>query len=137
MKRIVLGIFLLIGISSLGFAAGSEIQMEELVKTTKSWDETALPAYPQGQPEVTILKITIPPGGQIPMHSHPVINAAVLTKGKLTVETIDGKVLHMETGDAMAEVVNKGHTGKNGGSEPAEIIIFYTGIKDQPITVMS
>jgi quercetin dioxygenase-like cupin family protein len=134
MKTFFLTLAFFLGLSGLCFAAGDDVHVEELLKTTESWEGTVLPAYSQGQPEVTILKIEIPPGAQLPMHLHPVINAAVLTKGKLTVETIDGKVLHMESGDAMAEVVNKGHLGRNEGSETAEIIVFYAGIKDQPIT---
>ena len=35
---------------------------KELIVATKAWTGEKLPAYPSGQPEVTILKITIPPG---------------------------------------------------------------------------
>lgn len=33
--------------------------VKELVKSTRSWDGEVLPAYPQGQPQITILRITI------------------------------------------------------------------------------
>ena len=41
----------------------------------------------------------------------------------------------MEAGDAVVEVVDTWHYGKNEGSETAEIIVFYAGIQGEPITV--
>lgn len=135
-KSIVLAMALIVGLNGAGLAAsGEDIKTEELLKTTTSWDGSTLPPYPQGQPEVTLVKIEIPPGKQLPMHSHPVINAGILLKGKLMVETEDHKVIHLQAGDAIAEVVNKGHYGKNEGAETCEILVLYAGIKDQPITI--
>ncbi len=114
---------------------GTGIKTEVLLKTTRSWDESLLPTYPQGQPEISILKIEIPPGMQLPLHQHPVINAGVLLKGKLTVETEDGKFLYLKEGDTIAEVVNKWHHGKNESDEPVEILVFYAGVEGTPITV--
>jgi len=59
------------------------LQVQELVKTTRSWDGAGLPEYPEGQPEITILHISIPAGTRLETHSHPVINAGVLTKGEI------------------------------------------------------
>jgi len=47
------------------------IQVETLLKTTRSWDGATLPSYAEGQPEVTILRITIAPGTALPEHKHP------------------------------------------------------------------
>ena len=115
--------------------ATDAVQAVELVKTSSSWDGNTLPAYPKGEPEITILKITVPPDTQLPMHEHPVINAGVLIKGELTVITEDNKTLHMRAGDAIVEVVNTWHFGKNEGDEPAEILVFYAGVKGTPITI--
>jgi quercetin dioxygenase-like cupin family protein len=54
---------------------------EKLAVSTEAWTGQKLPAYPSGQPEISILKITIPPGQRLPMHKHPVINVAVVLKG--------------------------------------------------------
>ena len=108
----------------------------ELVKTTQSWDGKDLPSYPQGQPEVTILRITIPPGTRLDTHRHPVINAGVLVSGQLTVVTTDGKSLYLKAGDPIVEVVNTLHYGINQGDVPAEIIVFYAGTLGVPITVV-
>lgn len=112
------------------------VKVEELAKSTSSWEDTPLPAYGKGEPEITILKITIPPGIQLPLHMHPVINAGVLTKGQLTVFTKGKKKkLEMKAGDSIVEIVNKWHYGRNEGDVPAEIIVFYAGTKDKAVTV--
>jgi len=106
-----------------------------LAKSGSSWDGALLPAYPGGKPEVTILRITIPPGAALPLHQHPVINAGVLISGELTVVTEDKKTMHLNAGDALVEVVKKWHFGKNPGKIPAVIVVFYAGTKDGPVTV--
>ena len=116
-------------------SAGLPPAVETLVKDTRSWDSNVLPAYPEGQPEITILKISIPPGTRLKNHSHPVINAGVLISGELTVITEEGKTLQLKAGDPIIEVVNTTHYGINRGDKPAEIIVFYAGIKDNPVTV--
>ncbi len=113
-----------------------KVEVVILAETTKSWNGDELPKYLEGQPKVTILKITIPPKTDLAMHEHLVINAGVLIKGELTVTTEDNKVLHMKAGDSIVEVVNNWHYGKNEGDEPAEIIVFYAGIEGIPITVL-
>ena len=109
--------------------------VHELVKSTTSWDGALLPAYPQGQPEVTILRIEIPPGTRLPTHFHPVINAGVLIRGELTVVSSDGPTLYLKAGDPIVELVNTPHYGLNEGDTMAEIIVFYAGQATQPITV--
>lgn len=111
------------------------ISSTQLVKTGKAWDGKDLPAYPGGKPEITILRIVVPAGMQLPLHTHPVINAGILLKGKLTVITENNQVLHLGAGDPIVEVVNTWHYGKNEGTEPAEIVVFYAGVADAPITV--
>ena len=116
-------------------ASEAHVVSKELVKTTRSWSGESLPAYPQNRPEVTILRISIPAGARLETHRHPVINAGVLISGQLTVMTTDGKTLHLKAGDPIVEVVNTLHYGINQGKVPAEIIVFYAGVTDTPITV--
>lgn len=111
------------------------ITVNQLVKTSSSWDGRLLPAYSTGKAEVTILRITIQPGAVIPPHKHPEINAGVLLSGELTVTTKDNKTLHLKAGEPIVEVVNKWHHGKNEGKVPAEIIVFYAGSVGTPITI--
>lgn len=110
--------------------------VKELVKTTRSWDGKLLPSYSQSQPEITILRISIPAGARLHTHNHPVINAGVLISGQLKVITTDGKTLHLKAGDPIVEVVKTVHYGINEGKSSAEIIVFYAGVVGTPITVV-
>lgn len=114
---------------------GPAATVKTLVKTTKSWDGAALPTYGNGQPEITILRITIRAGQKLAVHRHPYINAGVLLKGELTVRTEDGKTLVLRPGDPIVETVQTWHHGENSGDGPAEIVVFYAGIEGQPITL--
>jgi quercetin dioxygenase-like cupin family protein len=111
------------------------IQVQVLAKSGSSWDGSALPNYPQGTPEISILKIAIPPGMRLPTHEHPVINAGYLLSGRLKVVTEDGHTLVLNAGDSLVEVVEKWHYGINEGTEPAVILVFYAGVVDTPISV--
>jgi quercetin dioxygenase-like cupin family protein len=101
--------------------------IKELVRSTRSWDGQTLIQYPDGQPEITIKRVTIPAGARLVNHTHPVINAGVLITGKLKVVTEQGQVLHLKAGDPIVEVVNTMHYGVNEGTVPADIIVVYAG----------
>jgi quercetin dioxygenase-like cupin family protein len=136
MKKITMAICFLVLLSfNVSTADEKGVRADVLAKTGLSWDGSQLPAYADGKPEITILRIKVPPGVELPLHEHPVINAGVLLSGELTVVTEDNRTLHLKAGKAIVEVVNKWHYGKNEGSETAEIIVFYAGIADSPITV--
>ncbi|MBF0252221.1 MAG: cupin domain-containing protein [Candidatus Omnitrophica bacterium] len=138
MKKVFIIFIIFMQLLSCSWAIDAEnIEVKTLAKSTLSWDGEALPEYPRGTPEVTILKITIPPDVKLPLHEHPVINAGVITKGELTVTTEKGEILHLKKDDTIIEVVDKWHYGQNEGDVPAEIIVFYAGIKNEPVTVLS
>ena len=113
----------------------NSIQVEVLAKTSASWNGKYLPDYTEGKPEITILRIKIPPKVALPLHEHPVINAGVLLKGELTVVTKSNDTLHLKAGDPIVEVVDTWHYGKNEGTETAEIIVVYVGMPGTPITI--
>jgi quercetin dioxygenase-like cupin family protein len=109
-------------------ASGETTLVKELAKTSQSWNGATLPAYPQGQPKITILQIIIPAGARLETHSHPVINAGVLISGQLTVVTKDGKTLHLKAGDPIVEVVNTLHYGINEGMSPRRLSSFMPAL---------
>jgi quercetin dioxygenase-like cupin family protein len=136
MKRVLIVICLILLLSGNVFAADAKgVAVDVLSKTSVSWDGKALPDYTNAKPEITILRIKIPPGAVLPMHKHGVINAGVLLSGELTVITEEGRTLHLKEGQAIVEVVNTWHYGKNEGNKLAEIIVFYAGKADTLITV--
>jgi quercetin dioxygenase-like cupin family protein len=136
MKSLLCGIVLVAILPVIGLAQDTaKIEKAVLVKASSSWDGTALPAYGKGKPEVTVLRVTIPPGARLPIHKHPVINVAVVLSGELTVETDEGKTLHVGAGKGFAEVVDRWHYGRNDGDVPVVIVAFYAGTVGTPISV--
>jgi quercetin dioxygenase-like cupin family protein len=130
MKLILLStLFYLLVSNQVDAGEFGNIKVDILAKSSFSWDGSYLPSYSTGVPEITILRITIPPDTQLPIHQHPHINAGVLLRGKLTVTTENGYTLYLKAGDSIVETVNKWHYGKNENSEPAEMIVFYAGVK--------
>ena len=69
------------------------------------------------------------------MHKHPVINAGVILSGELTVFTEDNKTLHLKPGEALIELVDKWHYGKNEGEVPVEIVVFYASVVGEKLAV--
>lgn len=56
---------------------------------------------------------------------------------KFTVVSAKGEtLLRMTEGDTIVERVNQWHHGVNAGEEPAEILVFYAGVENSPITVV-
>jgi quercetin dioxygenase-like cupin family protein len=111
------------------------VTVDVLVKTDKSWNGTTLPAYPTGQPQISIIRYQFAPGAVLPVHKHPVINAGVLLKGELSVKTERGETLQLKAGDAIVELVDQWHEGRNNGAETAELIIMYSGTPDLPLAI--
>lgn len=109
--------------------------VETLAKSGNSWTGAPLPPYATGTPEVTVLKITIPPGGALPVHEHPYMNAGILLSGELTVYAETGEIKHLKAGEALIELVNAWHYGANEGDVPAEILVVYAGIAGEPVTI--
>ncbi|WP_144208669.1 cupin domain-containing protein [Shewanella donghaensis] len=111
------------------------IKVDLLSKSTTSWDGSTLPAYGRGQPEISIIKVTIAPNTTLPFHKHPLINAGYLLKGELTVVSETNEVLKMKPGDTLIELVGKWHYGKNEGKESVEILVFYAGVEGDELSI--
>ncbi len=84
------------------------------------------------KPEVTALTVEIPPGAETGWHLHQVPVYAYVLSGILTVELADGNQLTFKQGDAIVEVQNLGHNGRNSGTEPVKLVVFYTGEVGKP-----
>ena len=119
------------GAESLG------VKIESLANSTRQWDGALLPNYPQGQPEIKILRIKIPAGVTLPWHYHPVINAAVILDGTLELYLQNGSKKRYESGDTLIEVVNTLHSGKAIGNKDVHLIVFYAGEKGQQTTILN
>jgi quercetin dioxygenase-like cupin family protein len=110
------------------------VKVTPVLKASQSWDG-ALLQYPQGQAEITGVKIEIAPGGETGWHLHSTPSFGVVLQGQLEIKLKNGKKNVVKAGDALAEVVNTAHSGKNIGTEPVLLLIFYAGALGQANSV--
>ena len=112
-----------------------QVETEELVRTSQSWDGAALPDYPKGRPELVAGKYEIPQGSKLGWDHHDAMNHGVLVQGELTIVAIDGteKVVHED--EAIVEMVGTVHQGENRGKKPVVLYMFYLSQKGQPLSV--
>ncbi len=132
--RAIIGCFCIL-IFTMHTASAQNASVEQLIKTTDSWNGVSLPDYTDAETEITMLKITIPPHTSLPRHFHPVINVAYMLKGELTVISDKNEQKKIKSGDPLVELVNQEHYGVNNGDEPVEILVVYFGKVGKPITV--
>lgn len=113
----------------------SGVTVKKLVQTTVTGNGQRI-VYPStGHPEVTAMTVEIAPGADTGWHSHPIPVYAYVVSGALNVELEGGKTLAFKEGDAVIEVVNTLHNGKNTGSLPVKLIVFYTGVMNEPTVI--
>jgi quercetin dioxygenase-like cupin family protein len=122
-------------VPSLVSAREPQVEVQQLLQTTQAWDGATYQGYPKGQPQVTVLRIKIPPHTALHWHLHPVISAGYILSGQLTVEK-QGTAEHItvRAGQALCETVGTIHRGFTT-DQPAELIVFYAGQAAVPITV--
>jgi quercetin dioxygenase-like cupin family protein len=121
------------GCATAESAAQPALEIETLVQSTSAWDATPYTTYPDGQPLLRVLRITIAPHTALEWHSHPMPNAGYLLSGELTLEETDGTRKHFVAGQALAETVNRIHRGVTGAA-PAVLIVFYAGAPGLPVS---
>ena len=112
----------------------SAVSVRPVLKSSSSWDGKAL-AYPAGQAEITGIMVEIAVGGETGWHSHPVPSFGMVLEGELEIELKSGERKRMKAGDTIAEVVNTLHNGRNTGTVPVKLLVFYAGVVGSPLTV--
>ena len=103
-----------------------------LMKTSESWDGGDF-AYPEGEAEVTAVRISLPDGHQADYHCHPMPTFGYIASGRLRVDTRDGKSTEFTAGDVVSEAMNTLHRG-TVIEGPVELLVFYAGAKGQQTT---
>ena len=135
MKRITLTIIAICICFVLKAQYNNDIKIETLLKT----DTTSLGqriVYPDFKnDEVTICKVTIPPGKSTGWHKHTFPVFAYVLKGTLTVEIENHKTVQFPENATISEVLNTFHNGFNKGNENVVLIAFYMGEKGKPLSV--
>lgn len=114
---------------------GKKPVIETLVAAKESWGGD-LYSYPDGQSEITLLRITAPVGFRTPVHTHLQPGVALIMKGQLECVVNAEKTLDVAEGDAFATTFGDvPHYCENTGKEDAVIYVFYAGVEGQPVTV--
>ncbi|WP_336778211.1 cupin domain-containing protein [Pantoea sp. USHLN256] len=108
---------------------------ETLLQSGHAWNGQRLENYPTGQPEITVMKMTIPAHSELPWHTHPMPNSAYILSGSLTIEDKDnGESKTFRAGEAFNESIDIAHRGFTT-DESAELIIFYAGVAGMELSV--
>ena len=116
-------------------AGMAQVETTELFRTSRSWDGTELPDYPQGRPELVAVKYVIPQGRKLGWHHHDAMNHGVLVQGELTIVAQDGSEKVVHEGETVVEMVGTVHHGENRGEKPVVLYMFYLSQQGLPLSV--
>lgn len=135
MKRI----YVVIVLTCICLTAKSQYNKGVVLETVLKTDTTSIGqkiVYPTfANDEVSIVKVTLPPGKSTGWHKHFFPVFAYVLKGTLTVEVENKKTLQFPVNSSFSEVINTLHNGVNNGSEDVVLIAFFMGEKDKPLSV--
>ncbi|MCK9641608.1 MAG: cupin domain-containing protein [Prolixibacteraceae bacterium] len=136
MKYIFL-VFLLI--CCLSWQSNAQYNNDLIIEPILKTDTTSLGQkinYPNTtNSEVTMLKITIPPGKTTGWHKHDNPVFAYVLKGTLSVELEDNKVLKFAENSSFSEVIHTAHRGINKEGSDLVLIAIYLGEKGKPLSL--
>ena len=83
--------------------------------------------YPEGNPKITALMLTVPPRATIALHKHPVPLFVYILKGSITVEYDGIGPVTYRRGDSFVEAFEWPHRAWNGGRGRAKLLTVYAG----------
>jgi quercetin dioxygenase-like cupin family protein len=129
------GAYLIAAVAQKNGRNVASAQREDLLVTTQSWNGKPYTHYPTGQPQLTTIKVTIPPLTALPWHTHPFPNSAYVLSGTITLHDRDsGKTLVMHQGQAFGESVDTVHRGESG-DETVVLLVTYAGTPGIPASI--
>lgn len=116
-------------------SSSAKAHADHLLKATHSWNGVAYAPYTTAQPELSMIRLTIPAHTALPWHKHPFPNAGYVLQGSLTIQDKEsGKSQTFHQGEAFAESVNDVHRGVSG-NEPTILLLTYAGAEGEPTSV--
>ncbi|NTU68201.1 MAG: cupin domain-containing protein [Chlorobiaceae bacterium] len=104
-----------------------DIKAERLLVSKTAYNGQKLSYLSRTNPEVTVMTVTIPPGGVTGWHQHQVPVYAYVLEGELSVELKGGVRYRFVKGAPILEVMNLSHNGRNTGKMATTLLVFYTG----------
>ena len=120
---------LLVVLASLALSAQSA---EQLIRTSSSWDGGEI-AYPEGEAEITAIRLIAKGGEWAPFHCHPVPTMGYVLNGTVKVQLMNGQEATFKQGESVVEVMRTLHRGQGVGGD-AELVVFYAGAEGLPTT---
>ncbi len=115
--------------------AAPQPEIQELFRASRTPGERIV-AYPEGTPEIRVVRVNLPVGATIPLHTHPSPVVVVVTKGAMTnVRLVDGVevVSVVRPGDGFLEGhPDEPHYVTNRGPEPAEAMVTFASVEGLP-----
>lgn len=115
------------------YAGGAVSRLLKKTTVTANGQKIIYPATDNA--EVTAMLVEIPPGGETGWHKHLSPVYAYLLSGGLEVEMDGGVTFRYSSGQAVIEVVDAFHNGRNRGKEPVKLVVLYLGIQGVPNAV--
>lgn len=110
------------------------VVVDTLLTTSVSWNDTALPHYPSGKPQIHIMQYTIQPHTRMAVHRHAIISGGYMLKGTLTIVSETKEEKTFKAGDALVETTGTWHYGENRGDIPVVVVMFYAGADGIPLS---
>ena len=111
------------------------IKTTELIRTSRSWDGATLPNFPQGTPELRVIRLDFPVGAKTGWHHHTVVNYGIVQQGDLTIGCQGGSERTFHEGEPLVEVIGTIHRGENRGKKPVILNMFYFSEPGAEITI--
>jgi uncharacterized protein (TIGR02145 family) len=113
----------------------SSIRVEQVMKTdtTSLGQKINYPSFKDD--EVTILKLTFPPGQSTGWHKHGFPVFAWVMQGNLTVEFENGKTLQFPENSSFSEAIGTYHNGSNRENADLVLLAVYLGKKGEKLSV--
>jgi quercetin dioxygenase-like cupin family protein len=112
-----------------------DVRIEKVLKTDTTSIGQKIEYLSTINPEVTILKVILPPGKETGWHKHTFQVFAYVMEGALSVELKDGKKLEFAKGTSFAEVIHTFHNGRNEGKKDLVLLAMYLGEKGKPLSI--
>ena len=109
-----------------------QLEIQELFKASRT-PGGRMVAYPQGTPEMRVVRVGLPVGATIPLHTHPSPVVVVVTKGAMTnVRIVDGNEVVSVVRPGLEGHPDEPHYVTNRGPEPAEAMVTFVSVEGLP-----
>jgi quercetin dioxygenase-like cupin family protein len=120
------------------FGANAQYNKGVVLEPVLKTDTTSIGqkiVYPNfANDEVSIVKVTVPPGKSTGWHKHVFPVFAYVLQGTLTIEVENREAMQFPANSSFSEVLNTLHNGVNNGKEDVILIAFFMGEKGKPLS---